>query len=460
MASSCDAIVIGAGPAGLATAAALEARGLDAAILEKTGTVGAVWRRHYDRLHLHTDRARSGLPGLKIPKAFGRYPSRAHVVDYLEAYATQFALKPVFNAPVHAVRRDGRAWRAEAGEDTRTAPIVVVATGWAEYPHAPAWPGMETFCGEILHSSAYRNPAPFAGKRVLVIGYGNSGAEIALDLAEAGIDVALAVRSPINVVPRELFGVPILVFPIAQQWLPPRLADIINAPLIRLAIGRIEKLGLQRSAKGPLQAIDEDGRVPLIDIGTLDAIRDGRIALRGEAASFARDSVVFGQSPPERFDAVVLATGFRPDLRQLLPDAKGVLSATGAPLVSGRATAEPGLFFCGAIPSAIGQFRQIGVEAIRIAEAARSLRAANAVTRSRHLRPRPEPSRSPRPGAARRTSPFLSRKAPIAPKVHDALVRSARILRRACLRHAYAASLSARAASKPHSREAQIHFAH
>ncbi|HXE25717.1 MAG TPA: NAD(P)-binding domain-containing protein, partial [Roseiarcus sp.] len=166
MACSCDAIVIGAGPAGLAAAAALRARGLDALILEKSGAVGAVWRRHYDRLHLHTDRARSGLPGLPIPKACGRYPSRADVVAYLEAYAAKFALKPVFNAPVRAVRRDGRAWRAEAGENSQTAPIVVVATGSAGYPHVPAWPGMDEFGGPILHSSVYRNPAPFAGKRV------------------------------------------------------------------------------------------------------------------------------------------------------------------------------------------------------------------------------------------------------------------------------------------------------
>ena len=113
MVQSCDAIIIGAGPAGLAAAAALQARGLNAAILEKSDAVGAVWRRHYDRLHLHTDRARSGLPGLAIPRACGRYPSRADVVAYLEAYAAKFALKPIFNAPVHAARRDGRLWRVE-----------------------------------------------------------------------------------------------------------------------------------------------------------------------------------------------------------------------------------------------------------------------------------------------------------------------------------------------------------
>jgi cation diffusion facilitator CzcD-associated flavoprotein CzcO len=375
MASSCDAVIVGAGPAGLAAAAALRARGLEPAILEKAGAVGAVWRRHYDRLHLHTDRAHSGLPGLPMPKAYGRYPSRTQVVEYLEAYAGRFDLNPIFNAPVRALRRDGRAWLADAGANSRSAPIAVVATGWADYPHAPTWPGAETFEGEILHSSRYRNPAPFAAKRVLAVGLGNSGAEIALDLAEAGVYVALSVRGPVNVIPRELFGVPILVFPIAQQWLPPRVADGLNAPALRLAVGRIEKLGLRRSAKGPIQSIAEDGRVPLIDIGALDAIRAGRIKLRGDIARFEPKKVVFANSPPEPFDAVILATGFRPDLRALLPDAKGVLTQSGAPLVSGKATAEPGLFFCGAIPSAIGQFRQIGIEARRIADAAATLRA-------------------------------------------------------------------------------------
>jgi cation diffusion facilitator CzcD-associated flavoprotein CzcO len=366
---SCDAIIIGAGPAGLATAAALQNRGLRATILEKSDSVGAVWRRHYDRLHLHTDRARSGLPGLPVPKAYGRYPSRAQVVEYLEAYAAKFDLSPVFNAPVRAVRRDGRRWRAEADENSRSAPIIVVATGWADYPYAPTWPGIETFCGSILHSSVYRNPSPFAGKRVLVIGYGNSGAEIALDLAEAGTDVTLSVRSPVNVIPRELFGLPILFFPAAEQWLPPRVADALNAPAIRLAVGSLATAGLTKAAKGPLRTIAEDGRPPLIDIGTLDAIRDGRIKLRGDIASFTATGVSFKQSPAEPFDAAILATGFRPDLRALLPDAKGVLSASGAPLVSGRPTSEPGLFFCGARVSPIGQLRQIGIEAQRIAHA-------------------------------------------------------------------------------------------
>jgi cation diffusion facilitator CzcD-associated flavoprotein CzcO len=316
------------------------------------------------------------LPGLTIPKAYGRYPSRARVVEYLEAYAARFDLKPIFNAPVEVVRRDGRTWRVQAGNDSRSAPMVVVATGWADYPYTPTWPGMGTFAGPILHSSVYRNAAPLAGKRVLVVGYGNSGAEIALDLAEVGIDVSLSVRSPVNVVPRELFGLPILVFPIAEQWLPPRVADFLNAPAIHLAVGSLATAGLTKAAKGPLRTIAEDGRPPLIDIGTLGAIRDGRIKMRGDVASFTATGVAFKQSPAELFDAAILATGFRPDLRALLPDARNVLSASGAPLVSGRPTSEPGLFFCGARISPIGQLRQIALEAVSIAEAAAKMMRA------------------------------------------------------------------------------------
>jgi cation diffusion facilitator CzcD-associated flavoprotein CzcO len=378
MAEACDAIIIGAGPAGLAAAACLRRRGLDPSILERSDAVGAAWRRHYDRLQLHTDRGHSGLPGLPIPRACGRYPSRAAVVSYLETYASKFGLKPTFNAPVREVRRTGGGWRADAGERSWIAPVVVVATGWADYPYSPQWPGMEMFGGPIVHSSHYRNPAPFVGKRVLVVGLGNSGGEIALDLAEAGVDTTLSVRGPVRILPRELLGLPILTWAIAEQWLPARLADAINAPAIRLAVGSLAKLGLTQAAKGPRQMVEEDGRVPLLDIGTVAAIRSGRIKVRGDVASFAPKTVAFARSPPDAFDAVVLATGFRPDLRPLLPDAKGALDQNGRPLVSGGPTAAPGLFFCGAIASPTGQLRQIGLESGRIADVVARIHASRA----------------------------------------------------------------------------------
>jgi cation diffusion facilitator CzcD-associated flavoprotein CzcO len=294
-----DAIIIGAGPAGLATAASLQAKGLGAVILDKAGAVGSVWRRHYDRLHLHTDRGHSGLPGLAMPSTYGRYPSRAQFVDYLENYAARFNLRPVFNTTVRAIRRDGTRWRVEAGVNLQSAPVVVVATGWADYPYLPRWSGTDAFRGDIVHSSAYRNPTPYVGKRVLVVGFGNSGGEIALDLAEAGIDTTIAVRGPVQILPRDLLGLPILTWAIAQRHLPARVSDFINAPVIRLSVGSIEKLGMRRAAKGPRQMVEEDGRVPLLDIGTVAKIRAGKIKVRGDIAKLSPDEVAFSQSAPK-----------------------------------------------------------------------------------------------------------------------------------------------------------------
>ena len=372
MTQNLDAIIVGAGPAGLACAATMRAAGLNVAVLEKAECVGAVWRRHYDRLHLHTDRAHSALPGMAMPSSYPAYPSRAQMVDYLESYAARFAIEPTFNTAVSRIRRDGALWRADTGAESIAAPIAVVATGIADAPYRPSWPGMENYSGAVIHSSDYRNPGPYAGQRVLVVGFGNSGGEIALDLAHAGVDVALAVRGPVQIIPRDLLGFPILSWAILYRRLPARLVDAINAPVLRLAVGNFEKFGLRRAAKGPRRMVEEDGRVPLIDIGTLARIKDGAIKVRGGIDRFTADGVAFTDAKTENFDAVILATGFRPDLRRLLPDVDGVFGQHGMPVVTGQATAAPGLYFCGQITVPTGQLREIAIEAQRIADEARA----------------------------------------------------------------------------------------
>jgi cation diffusion facilitator CzcD-associated flavoprotein CzcO len=368
MSATPQAIIIGGGPAGLACAVALRQAGIAALILEKSDSVSANWRGHYDRLHLHTHRRHSGLPGRPMPASYPPYPSRDQVIAYLEAYAAHFGLTPRFGCEVQSVRRQGDIWHVQTSDaETLAAPLVVIATGIAAAPLRPAWAGLDAYAGEVLHSSAYKNPAPFAGSRVLVVGFGNSGGEIALDLANAGVRVTLSVRSAVQVLPRDLLGLSILSWSILYSRLPARLADAFTGPIIRLAVGDIERLGLRRAGKGPRQMVEEDGRIPLIDIGTLAKIREGAIAIRGAIRQFRPGGVEFTDGRNEPFDAVILATGFKSNLAQLLPSAGHLLDANDKPRVCGAPTAEPGLYFCGQIASATGQLREISREARAIA---------------------------------------------------------------------------------------------
>ena len=265
-----------------------------------------------------------------------------------------------------AVRADGH-WQVDTNAGTYRAPVLVVATGTAGSPILPDWPGAAGFGGDIRHSAEYRNAARYAGKRVLVVGFGNSGGEIALDLAEAGTGVALAVRGPVNIIPRELLGIPILNWAIVLDRLPPRLADLIGFPLIRLSIGSLARLGLGRPRRGPLADLAERGRVPLIDIGSVAAIRRGNIAIRPDVRRLHAGTVEFADGRREPYDAIIAATGFCPDLRALLPEATDTLDARGMPKISGAPTAAPGLYFCGFHVSPTGQLREVGLEAHRIA---------------------------------------------------------------------------------------------
>ena len=372
-------VIIGAGPAGLAVAACLKKAGVSPLILERADRVGASWRAHYDRLHLHTPKAGSALPFLPYPDDYPRYPSRQQVVDYLEAYAARFDIAPRFGQQVVDVRQvrtgadapaqlQAGAWHVRTNDAEFCAQHLVVATGYNREPNIPSWPGQEQFAGEVLHSSRYRNGEAFRDRDVLVVGLGNSGGEIALDLCERGARVRLAVRSPVNIVPREILGIPAQRISIAQRRLPPRVVDTLNGAILRFIRPDLSAYGLRWSGRGPATQIAEQARIPLIDIGTVDLIRQGRIVVLPGIERFVRDGVIFTNGVQARFDAVVLATGYRPRVDALLPHATGVLGAAGSPLASGHATALPGLFFCGYKVTATGALREIGLEAQRIAQ--------------------------------------------------------------------------------------------
>ena len=363
-----DTVVVGASAAGLAASACLKEAGIAHLLLEREVHVGHAWRNHYARLHLHTPRGGSGLPGLPMPTSYPRYPSREQVVEYLETYAGKLGLAPRFGEEVRRVARTAEGWRVETQALSIDCKRVVIASGYTSKPQIPTWPGQAGFTGEVLHSSAYRDGTRFNGRRALVVGFGNSGGEIAIDLVEHGAAaVVLSVRGEVNVIPRDLLGLPILTIGIAMSKLGSALADLLSAPLLRAAVGDIRKLGLRKLPHGPFTQISRDGRIPLLDIGTLRLVRERKIAIQRGIERFTPAGVSFEGGSEESFDAVILATGYTPSLERFL-EADGLLDSRGAPGKSGTELL-PGLFCCGFHVAPTGMLREIGIEARRIAAA-------------------------------------------------------------------------------------------
>jgi indole-3-pyruvate monooxygenase len=362
-----ETLIIGAGPAGLAVAACLKKRGASFVILERATTVGSSWRHHYDRLHLHTVKNHSALPYLDFPPETPRYPSRDQVIAYLEQYANHFGLIPQFGEEVNGVTACDQGWLTTTKDRIYRSNQVIVATGYNTTPHVPTWPGQECFRGRILHSSEYRDGKPFRGQSVLVIGFGNSGGEIAMDLHEHGARVTMSVRGAVNVVPREILHLSIVTVSIGLSRLPARVADALAAPLLRLTIGDLSKLGFRKAASGPITQIKRSSRVPLIDIGTIDLVRAGQIEIRGGVRSMSETHVTFEDGSSRRVDTIVLATGFRPEIERF-PQRRNDVFDKDRTHGERRVIGDTGLYFCGFFVSPTGMLRDIAMEARWIAE--------------------------------------------------------------------------------------------
>lgn len=365
-----DVLVIGAGPAGLAVAGALNERGRRLEIIEKAEQVGASWRGHYERLHLHTVKALSALPGMSYTESSPRYVPRQGVVDYLEAYADKHALRPHFGEQAVAIVPVSGGWltTAASGREFRSQ-AVVVASGANSVAEVPAFDGIDRFAGRVLHSHDYRNARTFAGQRVLVVGMGNTGAEIALDLAESGVRTTLSVRSPVNIVHRDVLGRPSQLTAIALSRLPTRLADAIARTVRDLTVGDLSRHGLRTSPMSPLRQLREEGKTPVIDVGTLARIRSGEIRVRPGIDRFADRGVTFADGTAGDFDSVVLATGYRSGIERLFPAGGLRLDRRGLPLEMVGTDALAGVYFVGFdVRQPGGLLRTIAIQATAVAE--------------------------------------------------------------------------------------------
>jgi lysine/ornithine N-monooxygenase len=301
-----DALVIGAGPAGLATSRELTRAGVRHLVLERGRQVGHTWAQLYDGLVLHTTRGLSALPGLAFPRGTPRFPTREGFLAYLHEYARTFSIPVRTDTDVIEARPASDLWQLRTADGaTFAARAVVVATGIVSRPYLPELPGHERFGGRVIHAVEYRRPDAYAGMRVLVVGAGNSAADIAVELARAGIDVTVAMRSGATVVPLEIAGVPSQYFGAALALLPRRVQSSITAAMGSLSRALGREVIPARIARSRCPA------TPIVGGYLSSMVRSGAVRLRTAVAGLTPGGVCFDVGPALPIDTVILATGYR-----------------------------------------------------------------------------------------------------------------------------------------------------
>ena len=361
-----ELVVIGAGSAGLATAALLRADGLDPLVLEAGSEPGAAWRERYDRLRLHTPRLLSGLPGLRIPRRYGRWVRRDDLLEYFRDYAESQRIEVRTGV---RVERIDPGWQLSTSAGPIEAKTVIVATGYNGAPFIPDWPGRDAFAGELIHSSQYRNPTPFRGRDVLTVGAGNSGAEIATDVADGGASRSrLSVRTPPQIVRRATAGIPAQLIGIGIRKMPPGWVDPFSIAQRKLSIPDLAAQGLPRPEHGIRTSFLATGTTPILDVGIVSAVKHGRVEVVAAVERFEDAAVVLADESRIRPDAVIAATGFRAGLDGLAGHLD-VLGPRGLPLKTDGEPVLPGLWFIGFTPTLGGQLREGSIAARKVAAA-------------------------------------------------------------------------------------------
>ncbi|MDT0300643.1 flavin-containing monooxygenase [Streptomonospora wellingtoniae] len=312
-------IIVGGGQSGLAAARAARDAGLRPLVLEAGERPVGSWPHYYDSLTLFSPARHSAIPGAPFPGDPDRYPHRDEVAAYLERYAAGLDVEIRTNTSVEAVEADGSGFAVRTADGRTLAAAGVVAAGGSfTSPHVPELPGQEDFSGELLHVADYRNPKPYAGKRVVVVGGGNSAVQVAYELSPEA-SVTLATRAPVRFLQQRHNGRDL------HDWL-------VDTGFDRLP---------------PEWLIHYVGGTLVMETGDYEnALNSGRMDRREMFTAFDGDGVVWADGAREPVDAVVFATGYRPALDYLRP--LGALNAAGAPLHTGGISAtHPGLAYAG-----------------------------------------------------------------------------------------------------------------
>lgn len=343
-------VIVGAGPAGLAMAYELQRRGRAYQVLERH-SIGHAWRNHYDRLHLHTLKQVSHLPGLTMPADYPSFPAAQQFQAYLAQYAQHFRLNIQTGVEVCRADWQAGAWRLQTSSGLMQAQTLVAATGIWSKPVSPRLPGADTFGGPILHASDYRNAAPFKGRRVLVVGAGNSGAEIAVEVSQVAAASAIAIRSGVTFVPHPGSATAVRL----AAWLLRRLPPALGERFLQAVRRDFSSIGLQP----PHEPLRE--AYPVVGYALPDAVAAGRVRVHPALVGFAAGMVHFADGSRFAYDTVILATGYNPALDFVAHELEFDLA--GRPRVDHRwrATRNPHLVCIGYhYPATEGWLQAIG----------------------------------------------------------------------------------------------------
>ncbi|CAI8602764.1 unnamed protein product [Vicia faba] len=323
-------IIIGAGPSGLATAACLKQQGVPFMILERSNCIASLWQnRTYDRLKLHLPKQFCQLPNFPFPHDFPEYPTKKQFINYLQSYTKHFQINPRFNVSVLSAQYDDTTglWRVKTITVSNQNQVeyicrwLVVATGENAERVVPDIQGLREFNGQVIHACDYKSGQGFQGKKVLVVGCGNSGMELALDLCNYNASPSIVLRSSVHVLPREMLGRSTFELAVMMmKWLPIWFVDKILLMMAWLVFGNIEKYGIKRPLEGPLELKNTRGKTPVLDIGTLGKIRSGDIKVVPGIKSFSHGFVELVNGKKIQVDAVVLATGYRSNVPSWLKE--------------------------------------------------------------------------------------------------------------------------------------------
>ncbi|OVA15085.1 Pyridine nucleotide-disulfide oxidoreductase [Macleaya cordata] len=328
-------IVVGAGPSGIATSACLNHLSVPNIVLEREDCLASLWtKKAYDRLHLHLAKQFSELPHMSIPADYPTFLSKEQFILYLENYASHFNISPLYNRRVELAtfNKDTGKWCVKVkniGTDdfeeyvTR---FLVVATGETADPYVPEIEGLDGFRGEILHSTEYKNGENYAKKNVLVVGSGNSGMEIALDLGNFGARTSIVVRSPVHILNKEIASLGLRLV----KHLPLNIVDGLLVILSKLIFGDTTKYGIPRPKEGPFLMKGKYGKYPILDVGTYNKIKSGQIQVMPSIRSITGgDYVEFENEKSHQYDVIVFATGFTRSTNKWLKDDDYLIGENG-----------------------------------------------------------------------------------------------------------------------------------